>query len=134
VLNEPITNLGLMAEAFRTFSVTQANYFRIFLNVGMGFSIPSGISGTEVREVFENESPYGLILSEIIRGREKGHFRSDIDIRLLAHAVWIQFYSFMQLISLNSEMVEAFNLDHDRLITANLQMIKNGISNESGRQ
>lgn len=128
--NEPLVNLGKMAESFLLFAKQQKNYFAIFLQVGSGFSIPSGITRQEVKTVFETESPYGLIRKELIRGRENGFFRTDINPDLLAHAVWIQFFSFMQLISLNSEMVEAFGLDHERLIQTNLQMIIYGICNE----
>lgn len=125
--NEPLMNLGKMAESFISFAQMQKNYFNIFLHVGMGFSIPAGITGKEVKEVFETESPFGLIRKELLRGREQGFFRSDIDPDLQAHAVWIQFYSFMQLISLNPEMVAAFGLDHNRLIATNMEMIINGI-------
>lgn len=128
--NEPLVNLGKMAESFLHFALHQKIYFAIFLQVGSGFSIPSGITRQEVKTVFETESPYELIRKELIRGRENGFFRTDIDPDLLAHAVWIQFFSFMQLISLNSEMVEAFGLDHERLIQTNLQMIIYGICNE----
>ncbi len=127
--NEPLVNLGEMARSFLRFAGEYGNYFRVFLHVGMGFSIPAGISSSEVKEVFESESPYGLIRSELIRGSEIGFFRTDIDINLLAHAVWIQFYSFMQLISLNPDLVQAFRLDHEKLITANLQLMINGIRN-----
>jgi AcrR family transcriptional regulator len=127
--NEPLVNLGEMARSFLRFAGEYGNYFRVFLHVGMGFSIPAGISSSEVKEIFESESPYGLIRSELIRGREIGFFRTDIDINLLAHAVWIQFYSFMQLISLNPDLVQAFRLDHEKLITANLQLMINGIRN-----
>ena len=128
--NEPLINLGKIAESFLHFAAHEKNYFAIFLHVGIGFSIPAGITRQEVKEVFETESPHGLIKKELLRGSETGLFRSDIDPDLLAHAVWIQFFSFMQLISLNSEMVEAFGLDHERLIQTNLQMIVNGIRNE----
>jgi AcrR family transcriptional regulator len=127
--NEPLANLGEMARSFLRFAGEYESYFRIFLHVGMGFSIPTGISSSEVKEVFESESPYGLIRTELIRGRENGFFRSDIDLNLLAHAIWIQFYSFMQLISLNPDLVQAFGLDHERLISANLQLMINGIRN-----
>ena len=66
----------------------RSNYFRIFLTVGMGFSIPSGLTGREVKEVFEKESPFMLIKREMKRGQVNGLFRSDIDINLLTHAVW----------------------------------------------
>ena len=125
--NEPLLNLRFMAESFMRFAIRHNNYFRIFLTVGMGFSIPSGLTGKEVKEVFEKESPYLLIMQELKRGQGTGFFRSDVELNLLTHAVWIQFYSFMQLISLNTEMVTAFGLNHEKLIETNMQMIINGI-------
>ncbi len=125
--NEPLLNLRFMAESFMRFAIRHNNYFRIFLTVGMGFSIPSGLTGKEVKEVFEKESPYLLIMQELKRGQGTGFFRSDVELNLLTHAVWIQFYSFMQLISLNTEMVAAFGLNHEKLIETNMQMIINGI-------
>ncbi|MFO7573947.1 MAG: TetR/AcrR family transcriptional regulator [Bacteroidales bacterium] len=130
--NEPIINLRKMAESFMRFALRHNNYFRIFLTVGMGFSIPAGLTGNEVKEVFEKESPFLLIRGELKRGHDKGLFRSDLDIDLLTHAVWIQFYSFMQLISLNPEMVAAFGLNHEKLIETNMQMIINGIRKGGG--
>lgn len=125
--DEPLINLGKMAESFINFAESQKNYFSIFLHVGMGFSIPLGITGTEVKKVFEEESPFALIREELLRGREAGFFRPDIDPDMQAHAVWIQFYSFMQLISLNPEIVKAFGLDHKILIDTSMEMIINGI-------
>ena len=84
-------------------------------------------TGYEVKEVFEKESPFLLIREELKRGQGAGFFRSDVDLNLLTHAVWIQFYSFMQLISLNPEMVAAFGINHEKLIETNMQMIINGI-------
>ncbi|MBM3419932.1 MAG: TetR/AcrR family transcriptional regulator [Bacteroidetes bacterium] len=130
--NEPLINLRKMAESFMKFALRHNNYFRIFLTVGMGFSIPSGLTGNEVKEVFEKESPYLLIMEELKRGRASGLFRSDVDLNLLTHGVWIQFYSFMQLISLNPEMVAAFGLNHEKLIETNMMMIINGIRKDSG--
>lgn len=125
--NEPLLNLRNMAESFIRFARLHSNYFRIFLTVGMGFSIPAGLTGREVKEVFEKESPFMLIKNELKRGQVSGLFRRDLDINLLTHSVWIQFYSFMQLISLNPEMVAAFGLNHEKLIETNMQMIINGI-------
>lgn len=130
--NEPLLNLRFMAESFIRFAGMHSNYFMIFLTVGMGFSIPAGLTGKEVKEVFEKESPYLLIMQELKRGQGTGFFRSDVELNLLTHAVWIQFYSFMQLISLNTEMVAAFGLNHEKLIETNMQMIINGIRRGGG--
>ncbi len=127
---EAAKNLMQMARAFIAFSSAERDYFNIFLHAGMGFSIPAGITESEVKEVFEKESPYGLIRNELTEGQRAGIFRADIDAGVLSHAVWLQFYGFMQILSLNSEMVEAFRLNHNELIEVNMQTIINGIRDE----